>query len=421
MRIAYLCADFGIPIRGYKGASVHVRQMAAALDTLGHEVRIFSPNLDGENEVAARLQAIGATGLPTVCSRVVRGIAPRRYPRLDKEVRDLAYNVTLYRRALAHFVSWRPHAIYERYSLFNVAGLALARRLGVPHVLEMNAPLRLERARTKGLSLDVMARLIERRLCAGSDAVLPVSRALYRYALEHGARPPHTLLLPNAVDTRRFHPLAHGWAARKRWGLGRDAFVVGFAGSLKPWHGTDLLLDAFATLRRHQPAARLLIVGEGPEGEALRQRAADLGISDATVFTGTVAHDEMPETLVAMDVGVAPYRQVPDFYFSPLKVYEYMASGRAVVASDAGEIASLVRDGQTGLLCPPGDAAAIANALVRLARDGNLRARLAAGARMEAESHTWLDNARAVADLIDALRADRRTAITTPLMAGEGQ
>jgi glycosyltransferase involved in cell wall biosynthesis len=430
MRIAYLCADFGIPIRGHKGASVHVREMVAALAAQGHDVRVFAPNPGNGNSLAAPLHTIGSTGLPDACRRVARHVARWRHPRLDKEARELAYNLTLYRHVHAQVGRWRPDAVYERYSLFNLSGLALARRLGVPHLLEVNAPLRHERARTKGLALDTVARLVERRLFGASDAVLTVSTALRHYALEQGARPARTLVLPNAVDTRRFAPGASPGTVlspdayrlspdtRARLGLATDAFVVGFAGSLKPWHGTDVLLDAFARMKDHVPGARLLIVGDGPQGDALRTRAGGLGIGRDVIFTGKVAHDEMPQLLAAMDIAVAPYLEVPDFYFSPLKLYEYMASGLAIVASDAGEIAALVRDGQSGLVCPPGDVAALCRALLRLAHDAGLRARLGAAARREAERHTWSENARIVAHLAATLSLDRRAPALMVLAAG---
>jgi glycosyltransferase involved in cell wall biosynthesis len=128
------------------------------------------------------------------------------------------------------------------------------------------------------------------------------------------------------------------------------------------------------------------------------------------IFTGRVTHDAMPGLLGAMDIGVAPYLAVPDFYFSPLKLYEYMAAGLAVVASDAGEIGTLVRDGQTGLLCPPGDATALRGALRRVVNDAAVRARLGASARDEAERHTWRENARTVARLAaDAARRRGQT------------
>jgi glycosyltransferase involved in cell wall biosynthesis len=186
---------------------------------------------------------------------------------------------------------------------------------------------------------------------------------------------------------------------RTKLGLAPDAFVVGFAGSLKPWHGTDVLLDAFALLRTEAPRARLLIVGDGPQRDALRERASQLALQGAVVFTGAVPHDEMPAMLRAMDVAVAPYLEMPDFYFSPLKLYEYLASGLPVVASDAGEIGTLIRHAETGVLVPCGNVAALADSLIELQRDQSLRSRLGNAARLEAERHSWDQNARFVANL----------------------
>jgi glycosyltransferase involved in cell wall biosynthesis len=272
----------------------------------------------------------------------------------------------------------------------------------VPHLLEVNAPLRLERARTKGLALAGLAGRVEGALFAGSDAVLVVSDALRRYVLERSGGAARVVVQPNGVDTARFLARGRDLQVRAQLGLAPEAFVVGFTGSLKPWHGVDVLLEAFATVRSAEPAARLLIVGEGPQDAALRARAAALGLGPSVVFTGRVEHDAIPRYLAAMDAGVAPYLQVPDFYFSPLKLYEYMAAGLAVVASDAGEIAGLVHHEQTGLLCPPGDAGALAGTLLRLARDPAARARLGVAARAEAERHTWAGNARLVTDLARA-------------------
>jgi glycosyltransferase involved in cell wall biosynthesis len=407
MRIAYLCADFGIPIQGYKGASVHVRELVAALAAQRHDVRVFSPTPGAGNPLAAPLIDIASAGLPDVTARLARAALGRCSPRLDKETRELAYNLTLYRGVRGQVRAWRPDVIYERYSLFNLSGLALARRLGVPHLLEVNAPLRLERARTKGLALAGLAARIEGALFAGSDAVLVVSEALRRYVLERSGGAARVVVQPNGVDTGRFLARGRDLQVRAQLGLAPEAFVVGFTGSLKPWHGVDILLEAFATVRSAEPAARLLIVGEGPEDAALRARAAALGLGPSVVFTGRVEHIAIPRYLAAMDAGVAPYLQVPDFYFSPLKLYEYMAAGLAVVASDAGEIAGLVRHEQTGLLCPPGDAVALAGTLLRLARDPGARARLGVAARAEAERHSWAGNATVVVDLVRELATTR--------------
>jgi len=416
MRIAYLCADFGIPIRGYKGASVHVREMVAALRSQGHEVAVVSPNLGEGNPIAGGtcLRPVGLDRFSRGAAALGRRLKPGS--RLPNELRELAYNGALLRAGLDLVRELRPDVVYERYSLLNLAGLLLARLTGLPHLLEVNAPLRLERARTKGLALAGAAAMAERLLFGGSDAVLTVSSSLRRYVIAHGGRPERTLVQPNGVDTQRFHPDGDRSRARAGLGIRDDALVVGFSGSLKTWHGMDVLLEAFATLRARHPAARLLVIGEGPQAGALRAQAARLELESAALFTGRVNHDQIPDLLCALDIAVAPYRQVPDFYFSPLKIYEYMASGRAVVASAAGEIPELVREGETGLLCAPDDPRALADTLLRLAESAALRYRLGQAARREALRHDWREHAAKVARLAHQLRALAKAESKRPVL-----
>jgi glycosyltransferase involved in cell wall biosynthesis len=403
MRVAYVCADFGIPVRGYKGASVHVREMVAALQAQGHEVIVLSPNLGEGNDVAAGtcLRSVDLDALSRTAWRVGRALARAPESRLPNELRELAYNGTLLRRCAGLLLrELRPDVVYERYSLMNLAGLLVARLAGVPHLLEVNAPLRLERARTKGLALPAAASRVEAFLFRGTDAVVTVSRALRDYVIERGGRPERTIVQPNGVDTQRFHPDRDGAGVRERLGIAADASVIGFCGSLKPWHGTDVLLQAFAMLRARHSGARLLIVGEGPEGPSLRVQSARLGVESDVLFTDRMPHERMADFVCAMDVAAAPYRHVPNFYFSPLKLYEYMACGRAVVASGAGEIPELVRDGETGLLCACDDPAALAEALARLLESAGLRNRLGQAARAEALRHSWRSNASRVERLV---------------------
>jgi glycosyltransferase involved in cell wall biosynthesis len=398
MRVAYLCADFGIPLRGFKGASVHVREMVAALEERGHQVLLVSPNPGQGNPLpdGAELLEVASPPWMRKTRRLLHRALGEKWPRLPKEAEELLFNGQLYRRALAELETFAPDVIYERYSLFNLAGLALAQRLRVPHLLEINAPLRLERARTRGLALDRLARAVERILFARSDGLFVVSRALRDYALERGAHPERLFVLPNGVDTRRFRPGMSRAAVRARLGIPAGAPVVGFAGSLKPWHGTDLLLVAFAAMHRIYRRARLLIIGDGPEAERLRSHASRLGLDGTALFTGAVPHGDVPELLSAIDVAVAPYRRVPEFYFSPLKLYEYMAAGLPTIASNAGDIADVVRDGENGLLVEPDDAGELAATLVRLLGDASLRARLGRAARRDAEERDWSHNAAQV-------------------------
>src|SRR5262249_27398765 len=147
-------------------------------------------------------------------------------------------------------------------------------------------------------------------------------------------------------------------------------------GTLKPWHGLRVLLEAFAMLYGRDPRTRLLIVGDGPERENLAAEALSQGLSAAVHFTGAVSPDAVPGLLNSMDVAVAPYPTLRNFYFSPMKVYEYMAAGLPVVASRVGQLQQLIQTEVNGLLVPPGDATALVGALERLRSQPELRLRL---------------------------------------------
>jgi glycosyltransferase involved in cell wall biosynthesis len=165
---------------------------------------------------------------------------------------------------------------------------------------------------------------------------------------------------------------------------------VGFVGSLKPWHGLPTLVEAFALLQGRHPDARLRVVGEGPEGPRLLEDLSRRGLSGAAELTGAVPPGDVPGLLAGMDAAVAPYPRLKRFYFSPLKVYEYMASGLPVVASRVGQLDGLIDDRVNGLLCPPGDATALAAELEELRGDAGLRRRLGAAARAAVvRDHTW--------------------------------
>src|SRR5690606_5917989 len=167
-------------------------------------------------------------------------------------------------------------------------------------------------------------------------------------------------------------------------------FTVGFVGTLKPWHGTETLIDAFSRITDARPDARLIIIGDGPERQALESRAAERGAADRILFTGAVDPADVPGWLRLIDVAAAPYPAAGDPYFSPLKVLEYLAAGSVVVASRVGQLPELIDHGRTGLLVAPSDAGELAAALLRLAEDPELRRELAAAGRAEvARARSW--------------------------------
>jgi glycosyltransferase involved in cell wall biosynthesis len=159
---------------------------------------------------------------------------------------------------------------------------------------------------------------------------------------------------------------------------------------MKDWHGLPVLAEAFTQLHRRCPQTRLAMVGDGPARPAMEKTLGDRGLGAAVTWHGRVSHEQIPALLAELDVAVAPYPQLDNFYFSPLKVYEYMAAGLPVVASDLGQLRQLICPGLNGLLCPAGDAAALADQLEMLAAQPQLRLRLGQAARLTVvEHHSW--------------------------------
>lgn len=411
MRILYVSADFGVPVLGFKGASVHVRELTDALVRQGHEVVIVTPNAGAGNEALARVIHAPAPVPPRPLSATLRaaGAPWGRGKQAEREAREIVYNATL-RRVVAQLAAqWPPHLLYERYALFGMAGYGLSRELGVTHALEVNAPLRLERQRAQGLALEPVARWAERRIFGRADQVMCVSEAMASYVVAHGAGSRRVSVQPNGVDTVKFAVSGDAAAPRAALGFGDGDIVAGFVGSLKTWHGVEDLVQAFARARRELPALRLLIVGDGPARPSIEQAIDAGGVRDVVTLTGNIPHAEIPRYIAAMDLAVAPYLPSANFYFSPLKIFEYQAAGRAVIAPALGQIPDILRDGETGLLYPPGDTAALAARLTRLGTDARLRSALGERAAAYVRAHhSWDTVARRLVERVQPARARRR-------------
>lgn len=366
MRIAYICADLGIPVFGQKGCSIHVQEVIRALQKQGSQVTLFATRIGGQ--LSPDLANVVVHQLPAI-------------PKLERAVREqvaLGMNPDL-RLNLERFGPF--DLIYERYSLWSYSGMEYAQGMGIPGLLEVNSPLITEQAQHRGLIDRKSAEEVANRVFSSATALIAVSDAVKTYLMNY-VDSSKVHVIPNGVNPHRFSTL--------RPATQPETFTVGFVGTFKPWHGLPILTEAFSLLHQRVPNAKLLIVGDGPEWENLAGELAARGLDAHTQFTGAVNPDEVPQFLAAMDVAVAPYAAQSDFYFSPLKVYEYMAAGLPVVVSRIGQLADLIDTGVNGILSPPGDAIALAEALEKLWRSPTLRHSLGQAARKTVIAHhTW--------------------------------
>ena len=368
MRILYVCADGGVPLDGTKGASVHVRSMAEALRKAGHDVRLIVAN-QGSAEVSVGSVPVHSLQQGSLALEAVRrGV---------------------------------PDMIYERYSLGHQEGLRVARDLGSPFVLEVNAPLFREASRYRGATVGASDEDVERQLFRSADLVVTVSESLRRYVAQIRGTDRGTLVVRNGCDPAAFPvPAPLNGAPPQR---------LIFLGHPKPWHGAESLPGVIADLRRRGRDVALSVIGGGEGADRVIEQAKQLGVEDHVLVTGAVLPDEAARLLLDGTVAVAPYPPDPFFYFCPLKVIECMAAGLPVVTTAQGDLPALVDD--TGVVVPPGDQKAFAQAVEVLLWNEPLRRGLGGRARERALSRfTWDSAANEVVRAVEELTKVRQVA-----------
>ncbi|MDB5373265.1 MAG: hypothetical protein JWP04_1907, partial [Belnapia sp.] len=269
-------------------------------------------------------------------------------------------------------------------------------RRKLPFLVEVNAPLAEERSRFGNLRLHQLARWSERFVWRAGSRVLPVTAVLAGHVAAAGVPPARIAVVPNGIDLEEF--------AESPPDVPRDPLTLGFVGFVRDWHGLDGVVRAIAAWQG-SPRLALLVVGEGPARPGLEALAAELGIADRVRFTGLAERHAIPGHVALFDVALQPAAVA---YASPLKVFEYMAAGRAIVAPDQPNLREVLEHDRTALLFDPAVPGAMWAAVVRLAGDPALRARLGAAARAEiiAADRTWAGNARRAVALAEAAIAE---------------
>ena len=314
-----------------------------------------------------------------------------------REMPSIEFNQHLAVRIARILGSRRPAFIYQRYSINNYTGLKLAQHYAVPFVLEFNgSEIWIARNWGKALKYEGLSARIESLNLAAADLIVVVSRAIQEELAGRGINRRKILVNPNGVNADRYTPAVDGTAVRGRYGL-EGKIVLGFIGTFGRWHGAEVLAEAFGQLLQahpqHRDTVRLLMIGDGIMMPEVKRRLAKTGAEAATIFTGLIAQEQGPEHLAACDILVSPHVPNPDgtpFFGSPTKLFEYMAMGRGIVASDLDQIGEVLRHDVTALLVRPEDVKSLCEGLIVLIEDRSRRERLGVNARTDVVSRfTW--------------------------------
>lgn len=382
--------------RAADGCRVHIEEMVSSLRGLGHDVIMVAPH-----------QSRGEPS-PTKHNGIVPNLR-RRVPAAFLELLEIAYAVYAFFRLFAAWWRVRPDVLYERYNLFTPTGTWLRRLVRIPVILEVNSPMVIERRHHGGLSLLQLADWTERVSWRGADHVLPVTGVLSGYIEAAGVAKDHITVIPNGI-TGQAPPSAEATAAKRTAMKLDNGVVIGFTGFVRDWHRLDLVVEALAAAETGHNL-HLLLVGDGPARAGIEALAKERGVSDRVTVTGVVPHEEVAGYVALFDVAVQP---AVTAYASPLKLFEYMQAGKAIIAPDQPNIREVLTDGHDAVFFDPAKPDTFFAALLTLCQSPDLRATLGGNARqtIDRRDFTWNGNARRVAALAARL-VDHRLGTTS--------
>ncbi|HNB50460.1 MAG TPA: glycosyltransferase family 4 protein [Anaerolineales bacterium] len=398
LRIAYAIQNIGgIDFSQDIGDTVPVKQSLLGLQRIGHEVhcyRLRKRDIIRYDDVSKPDEMhnapVGFSGTAPF-KAVESGV--RRFQKTLKLPYYALFDAYRFYEASVRFLP-QHDLCHEHNGLFCIGAAMASKRLGKPYVLTFSADLFLERAFVghplKGFHAKVAA-WQSRYTYQLAKKILCVSEAAKQHLVSAWqVNPEKIVVMPNGVDIQLFKPENPDEELQTSLGLNGHQ-VISFVGGFQPWHGLEILVESFAQCLKEAPNTKLLLVGDGRAREQAEWAIRKFGVASHVIITGFVPQQKVPNYLSVSDMAVMPYPELPkELWFSPLKMYEYMSAGKAIVASRAGQIAEVIQDGVNGVLVEPGNVDDLARTMLRLLKNPEERHRLGATARQQAvESHSW--------------------------------
>ena len=389
MRILYHHRTQG---RGAEG--VHIREIVKALRKLGNEVTIVSPH--GVDVLEDKCDHRFGGAKKTDPATAFLGWLSRNLPQVIFEIMEICYNVYSFGKISRLIKKEKVDAVYERYHFFGFSGAFLARRHGIPVILEVNELSGFERIREHFFVR--LSKKIETYIFQKADAIIVVSKCLKQTIVNLGVPASKIHVMPNAVNAEEFDKdIKVSGEILNNVKIG-DSVIIGFVGYLVKWHNLDFLIECFAEICKLHNNVRLLLVGDGPLKNELEQLLKKHGIDSLAVFTGNVKHSEIPQYIKLMDICIIPNSNE---YRSPIKMFEYMAMSKVVLVPDTEPIRDIITDNINGVIFKQADKASFTARLDALIRSGDTRDRVGKEAlRTILSKHLWEHNAKIILDMI---------------------
>lgn len=384
MRILYHHRTLGDGAEG-----IHIQSIVNCLRELGHQVKVVS--LIGEQTQFRQSQE----AKETVWDKIRRGIPGPVY-----ELAEVAYNLKGVRMLQKAIDEFKPDIIYDRYAHFSFSALWAAKRNKLPLILEVNSPYSIQKRQWEKLYFPWLSKMGEEKIFRAAPHIIVVSTPLKKIVMDYGVPAERITVLPNGTDPERFNPNIDDAPLRKELGL-EGRVVMGFVGILRRWHNIDKLIRILEEINLPQRNATMLFLGDGPSYQELVAYNKEKGKEEWIRFLGRIPHDEIQRYIAMMDIAISPHATP---YSSPMKILEYMAMEKAILAPDMENIRDILKDGENALLFKPDDADSLKEKLIRLMQDADLRRTLGKNARRDVvEKYTWMGNARKTAEIAGRL------------------
>ena len=363
------------------GQYVHIEEMIAAFKKLGHEVIIVGPSVVENNEFGSE------GGVISVLKKIIPGAI--------YEVMELGYSVVAYIRLYKAIRKHSPDCIYERYNLYMPAGIWAKNKFKIPMFLEINAPLYDERNKHDGISLSKLAKWSEAYVWNNADHIFCVTHVLAKMIEIKGVTNNKITVTPNGINQDKFSRVIDQDKAKDILGLNNN-LVLGFVGFMRKWHGLELVVDFIA--RQNNQKLHILLVGDGPNRSELEELAIRAGVKSQLTITGVVPRDKVTDYISAFDIALQP---AVVSYASPLKLFEYLSLGKAIIAPASDNIMEILENNNNAILFEPGNMKSLEDALSILINDQELRKRIGKNAQLSVEmnGYTWENNAKIVSQL----------------------